>query len=168
MRISEIEAGSRRSAFARFDAAPVLADLAELYGAVAEEKEVALVIAAPDHLPAYGDRDMVQQAVANLLDNAVKFSPPGSTVRLEARLAGGRLAISVSDQGPGIPPEDRARASERFFRGEAARSTPGAGLGLALVQAVAQLHGGESMLEDAAPGLRARLVLPVAEEAGAV
>ena len=165
LRISEIEAGSRRSAFARFDAAPVLADLAELYGAVAEEKEVALVIAAPDHLPAYGDRDMVQQAVANLLDNAVKFSPPGSTVRLEARLAAGRLAISVADQGSGIPVEDRARAAERFFRGEAARSTPGAGLGLALVQAVAQLHGGELTLEDAAPGLCARLVLPVAENA---
>ena len=163
LRISEIEAGSRRSAFAGFDLAPVLADIAELYGAVAEEKEVALAVELPTHLPAYGDQALVQQAVANLLDNAVKFSPPGSTVRLAVRSRGGQVDIVVADQGPGIPEADRTRATERFFRGETARSTPGAGLGLALVQAVAQLHGGALVLEDAAPGLLARLVLPAAE-----
>ncbi len=163
LRISEIEAGSRRSAFAGFDLAPVLADIAELYGAVAEEKEVRLDVDLPDRLAAYGDQALVQQAVANLLDNAVKFSPPGSTVRLGARGRAGQAEIIVADQGPGIPEADRARATERFFRGEYARSTPGAGLGLALVQAVAQLHGGRLLLEDADPGLRARLVLPTSE-----
>ena len=159
LRISEIEAGSRRSAFAMFDLAPVLLDVAELYGAVAEDKDVQLAVMLPPHLPTYGDAAMIQQAVANLMDNAVKFSPPGSTVRLEAA-AGPRVAITVADQGPGIAAADRPRATERFYRGETARSTPGSGLGLALVHAVAQLHGGQLVLEDAAPGLRARLVLP--------
>jgi len=165
MRIAEIEAGSRRSAFARLDLAPLLADVAELYGVVAEEKGVTLEVESPEHLPAYGDRDLIQQAVANLVDNAVKFSPPGGTVRLRAAATGPGLEIAVADQGAGIPEADRARATERFFRGEAARHTPGAGLGLALVQAVAQLHGGTLRLEDAAPGLRAVLALPAPEEA---
>ncbi|MGC8476577.1 MAG: sensor histidine kinase [Acetobacteraceae bacterium] len=164
MRISEIEAGSRRSAFAPFDLAPVLADMAELYAAVAEDKGVTLEVALPEHLPANGDAALIQQAVANLLDNAVKFSPTGGTVRLAAQ-GGAELSITVADQGPGIPPADRARATERFFRGEAARSTPGSGLGLALVQAVAQLHGGQLVLGDANPGLLARLVLPLPREA---
>jgi signal transduction histidine kinase len=165
LRISEIEAGSRRSAFAAFDLAPVLADIAELYAAAAEEKDVRLAVDLPEHLPAYGDQAMVQQAVANLLDNAVKFSPAGRTVRLAARGRAGQAEITVADQGPGIPETDRARATERFFRGESARSTPGAGLGLALVQAVAHLHGGMLALEDAQPGLLARLLLPAAERA---
>jgi signal transduction histidine kinase len=164
MRISEIEAGSRRSAFAMFDLAPVLADMAELYGAAAEDKGVTLAVTLPEHLPANGDAALIQQAVANLLDNAVKFSPAGGTVQLAAR-GGAEISIMVADQGPGIPPADRARATERFFRGEAARNTPGSGLGLALVQAVAQLHGGQLVLDDARPGLLARLVLPAPREA---
>jgi hypothetical protein len=163
LRIAEIEAGSRRSAFARFDLAPLLADVAELYGAVAEDKQVALEVDAQDHLPAYGDRELVQQAVANLVDNAVKFSPPEGHVRLRASATPGGVEIVVADEGPGIPAADRARAIERFFRGEAARSTPGAGLGLALVQAVAQLHQGSLRLDDAGPGLRAALTLPAPE-----
>jgi len=164
MRISEIEAGSRRSAFAELDLGPLLADLAELYGVVAEEKGVALAVDVPAHMPAYGDRELIQQAVANLLDNAVKFSPPGSTVQLRATQAAAGVEISVADQGPGIPPDDMKRATERFFRGETARSTPGAGLGLALVQAVAQLHGGVLRLDDAGPGLAAVLSFPTTEQ----
>jgi len=162
LRISEIEAGSRRSAFARTDLTPVLGDIAELYGAVAEEKDVTLTVDLPAQLLAYGDSALIQQAVANLLDNAVKFSPAGGIVRLDAR-GGAQTTITVADQGPGIPADDRARATERFYRGETARSTPGSGLGLALVQAIAQLHGGQLVLEDAAPGLVARLVLPGVE-----
>ncbi len=159
LRISEIEAGSRRSAFAPVEAARLLRDVAELYDVVAEEKNVRLVVSAPDSLPAYGDRELIQQAVANLVDNAVKFSPPGSVVRLSGQPAEGGIEITVADQGPGIPPDERARATDRFFRGETARSTPGSGLGLALVQAVAQLHGGSLALDDAAPGLVVRLRL---------
>jgi signal transduction histidine kinase len=161
LRIAEIEAGSRRSAFAAIDLAPVITDLAELYAALADERGIRLEVHTPSHLPSYGDRELIQQGVANLLDNAVKFSPTGGKVVIEAAAAGPGIEIAVSDEGPGIPAADRARAVERFYRGEAARSTPGAGLGLALVQAVAQLHDGSLALDDAAPGLRAVLRLPL-------
>jgi len=153
MRIAEIEAGSRRSAFADVDLGPLLADLAELYSALAEDAGLSLDLHVPDTLPVWADRDLIQQAVANLLDNAIKFSPPGGTVTLSAETAERGVRIGVADQGPGIPEADRARATERFFRGEQARSTPGSGLGLALVQAVATLHDGALVLEDAHPGL---------------
>ncbi len=159
LRIAEIEAGSRRSAFAELDLGPLLADLAELYAALAEDKGLTLTLRVPDTLPAYGDRDLVQQAVANLLDNAIKFSPSGGRITLAAEKIDGQVRLSVADQGPGIPEPDRMRATERFFRGEQARSTPGSGLGLALVQAVATLHEGTLLLEDSGPGLRATLVM---------
>lgn len=159
LRIAEIEAGSRRSAFAGFDAVPVLRDIEELYSAVAEENGQVMVAELPERLEMFGDRDMVQQAVANLLDNALKFSPAGGQITLAAAAEPGGVRISVADHGAGIPPADRERATERFFRGEQARSTPGSGLGLALVQAVATLHGGSFALEDNAPGLRAVLHL---------
>ncbi len=159
LRISEIEAGARRSAFAPVDLTPVLEDLAELYDAVAEERGMVLKADIAPHLPAFGDRDMIQQAVANLLDNALKFSPRGGEIAFTAGSSHGRVSIIVADQGPGIPEEDMKRATERFFRGETARNTPGSGLGLALVQAVAHLHGGEIELSDAHPGLRAALSL---------
>ncbi len=159
LRIAEIEAGSRRAAFAALDVAPVLADAAELYGAVAEEKGVTLSVDGPDRVPSYGDRDLIQQAVVNLLDNAVKFSPPGSAVRLSAKSIPAGVEIAVADQGPGVPEAERERVTERFFRGETARHTPGSGLGLALVQAVAHLHGGTLRLLDTAPGLTAILTL---------
>ncbi|MEJ1975689.1 MAG: HAMP domain-containing sensor histidine kinase [Acetobacteraceae bacterium] len=160
LRIAEIEAGARRSAFAKLDVAPLVTDLAELYTAVAEERGTRLVLTAPAPLPVNGDRELIQQALANLLDNAIKFSPPGGMIHLTAALYGDVVSITVSDQGPGIPEADRGRATERFFRGEAARQTPGSGLGLALVEAVAQLHGGSLHLEDAEPGLRAVLTVP--------
>ena len=160
LRIAEIEAGARRSAFARLDAAPLLAGLADLYGAAADERGLRLELEAHEALPLLGDAALLQQALANLLDNALKFSPPGGRLRLCGDRQDGRVRLTVSDEGPGIPEEDRARATERFFRGEAARHTPGFGLGLALAQAVAVLHGGALLLEDAGPGLKAVLELP--------
>ena len=96
----------------------------------------------------------------------MKFSPPGSAVRLSARAIQAGVEISVADRGPGIPEADRERVTERFFRGETARNTPGSGLGLALVQAVAQLHGGTLRLVDTAPGVTAILTLAGHEDAG--
>ena len=159
LRISEIEAGSRRSAFAEIDLAPLLADLAELYAAVAEERGLRLELEVPERVRLWGDRSLIQQAAANLLDNAIKFSNPGGTVTLRAVVAGRQVRLEVSDQGIGMAQADRLRASERFFRAEAARNTPGFGLGLSLVQAVGHLHGGSLSLENAEPGLRATLTL---------
>ena len=164
LRIAEIEAGSRRAAFARIDLVPSLAGVAELYEAVAEERGVTLSADLPDQLPAFGDAALIQQAVANLVDNAVKFSPAGGTASLSARISAGRVEIVVADHGPGIPHDERTKATQRFYRGESARHTPGSGLGLTLVQAVAQLHGGSLRLEDAQPGLKAVLTLPLSAE----
>jgi len=158
LRIAEIEAGARRSAFAPFDLAPVLADLAELYAAAAEEAGMRLEVATPPTLPISGDRELIQQAVANLLDNAIKFSPAGGRILLSGEM-GAIMRVTVTDEGPGIPEADRPRAAERFFRGEMARHTPGSGLGLSLVQAVALLHGGSLELSNAEPGLVAELRL---------
>lgn len=160
LRISEIEAGARRSAFTALDIGPLLEDLAELYTAVAEERGLQLGLVTAGPLPLSADRELVQQAVANLLDNALKFSPAGSRVELRGERIGAAIQITVRDQGPGIPAQDVARATERFFRGESARSTPGFGLGLTLVRAVAQLHGGNLTLAPGEPGLRAVLTLP--------
>jgi signal transduction histidine kinase len=145
---------------------PLLRQVADLYGVVAEERGVTLIVDTPDQVPAYGDQALIQQAVANLVDNAVKFSPSGGTVRVAAGLCGA-IQVAVSDEGPGIPPEDRARATDRFYRGETARSTPGSGLGLSLVLAVAHLHGGDLRLDDNCPGLRATLLLPLPEDSDA-
>jgi len=161
LRISEIEAGSRRSSFSRVEITPLLRDVAELYDVVAEENGIELAVDVRDGLALFGDATLIQQAVANLLDNALKFSPAGTVVRLQGLAGPHGIEITVADQGPGIPEADRGRVVERFYRGEAARHTPGSGLGLTLTAAVAQLHGGSLRLGDAQPGLVATLVLPV-------
>ena len=170
LRIAEAEAGARRAAFAAFDLAPVLADAGEIYEAAAEARGLRLSTDLPETLELSGDRDLLLQAVANLLDNAIKFTPPGGEVRLcaavvETETGAAGIEVAVEDDGPGMAPADRDRAGQRFFRADEARATPGSGLGLALVQAVASLHGGEFVLEDANPdgaprGLRAVLRLP--------
>lgn len=161
LRISEIEAGARRAAFAVFDLAPVLLDIDDLYNAVAEEKGITLKTVFNAPLPILGDRELIQQAVVNLLDNALKFAAHGTLVELVAERVGNTMLIMVADHGPGIALQDRGRATERFFRAETARNTSGSGLGLALVAAVVQLHGGTLRLEDNNPGLRAVVALPV-------
>jgi hypothetical protein len=168
LRIAEAEAGARRAAFAPFDLVPVLADVAEFYGVVAESRGQLIATDLPARLEVVGDRDLLAQAVGNLLDNALKYAPAGGQVRLSARATGrDRVEVAVEDGGPGLAPPDRARAGERFFRADASRGTPGSGLGLSLVRAVAHLHGGDLALEDAVPGavqpgLRATLGLGVA------
>jgi signal transduction histidine kinase len=167
LRIAEAEAGSRRAAFAPLDLVPVLEDAAEFYAVAAEARGQTLETALPASLPLVGDRDLLLQAVANLLDNAIKFTPPGGMIRLTARQDEAGTVIAVADNGPGMPDEDRGHAGERFFRADKARATPGSGLGLSLVRAMAHLHGGELELRDAMPGaeppgLEAVLHLPAA------
>ena len=153
LRIAEIESGARRSAFAPFNLAQAVEDVAALYEPVAEAKGLRLETAIPTSLTIVGDRDLVAQAVANLIDNAIKFTPEGGLVRVSVAGSGGRAEVSVTDSGPGMAEPVRARATERFFRGEPSRSTPGFGLGLALVEAVAQLHGGKLDLAAGPDGL---------------
>ncbi len=165
LRIAEIESGARRSAFATIDLIPLLTDLAELYEAVAEESGKNFKLTLPASLTTYGDRDMIQQALAHLLDNALKYSPTGASVELRATGDETGVKIQVIDQGIGMSDADLGRATERFFRADAARNSPGLGLGLALVQAVALLHGRGLELAHGNPGLIATLHLPRAEPA---
>ena len=153
LRITEAEAGARRAAFAAIDLARVLTDATEVYQAVADERDQRLETIIPATLPLVGDRDLILQAVANLLDNAVKFTPEGGWVGLVARPMGdGAVEIIVSDSGPGLDRAEMDRAGERFFRADSSRNTPGSGLGLSLVRAVAVLHGGTLELSPARPG----------------
>ncbi|WP_205800130.1 HAMP domain-containing sensor histidine kinase [Microvirga terricola] len=163
--IARLEAGNAQEELADFDAAEAVRDVAELYEALAEEAGVPLEVTIEDDLPLHGSRELLGQAVANLLDNALKYGATGSgeserAITVTAKRANGEVLITVADRGPGIPEAERAHVVERFVRLETARSRPGFGLGLSLAAAVARLHGGTLRLEDNEPGLRAVLVLP--------
>jgi signal transduction histidine kinase len=161
LRLAELDTGLRRAGFTQVDVAALVEDAAELYGPAAETKGLGLDSHAEAGLVLTGDRQLLAQAIGNLLDNAIKYSPAGGRVILNAmRETGGRIAIVVADTGPGIPEDERGRATQRFYRGDASRHAEGVGLGLSLVEAVARLHGGELRLEGNNPGLRAVLALP--------
>jgi len=136
--------------------------VAELYEPAAEDKGLTLEVAADGDPVACGSRQLLSQAVANLLDNAVKYTPPGGRVTLTVAPGAGGAGprLTVADTGPGIPEAERGRVLQRFVRLEPSRSTPGNGLGLSLVDAVARLHGCRLDLVDNAPGLRVTLDFP--------
>lgn len=155
--IAQAEAGAARQGFETVDLATLLRDVTELYEPLAEDRELDLVVRLDRPAAIGGDRNLLFQALANLVDNAIKFSPPHGQVIV--RLGGDeQVTLSVSDSGPGIPVDAREKVTERFFRLEASRSTPGSGLGLSLVAAVARLHGARLSFEDRGPGLCARLI----------
>jgi len=165
--IARAESGQARDNMTEFDASEIARDVGELYEPVADEKGIALKIDAPAAAPVHGNRELVSQALANLIDNAIKYAGPSGKVNgapaeivVRAGNDGERIAISVADRGPGIPDADRGRVVERFVRLEQSRSEPGSGLGLSLASAVARLHGGELKLEDNHPGLRTTIALP--------
>jgi signal transduction histidine kinase len=155
--IARAEAGSDRAAFEPVDLAKLSQDLAELYGPLAEDKDVAFERACPADARVRANQHLLAQAVANLLDNAIKYTPAGGWVRLSVENGPRGPAITVVDSGPGIPVDQRERALERFVRLDATRSTSGNGLGLSLVNAVAKLHGARLVLGDNRPGLSVRL-----------
>ncbi|MGH6969230.1 MAG: sensor histidine kinase [Stellaceae bacterium] len=157
--IAEAEAGSRRDAATTADLAEIARNVAELYEPVADDKGLTLAVSVPDSLPVRGDRHLLSQAIANLLDNALKYTPSG-TVSLSVRREGDTARVEVADTGPGIPVDRREVVFDRFVRLEGSRSTPGNGLGLSLVRAVAKLHDGRVRLDDNNPGLKAIFVLP--------
>lgn len=161
LRLAEIDSGVRRAGFRRVDLAPLTTELMELYEPLAEDKDVALDISAPGGLAVRGDPSLLAQAIGNLVDNAIKYAPRAGKVSLKiAPDADHHVAIAVTDTGPGIPDSDKARVTERFWRGDRAPGTEGVGLGLSVVDAVARLHGGSLSLHDRHPGLEAVLTLP--------
>ena len=164
--IARLEAGTELEGMSDFDLAEVARDVAELYDPVAEEQGLPLTIDTQPGLMMHGNRELIGQALANLVDNALKHGvveaadearPP---VSIQAHRAADRLEFVVADHGTGIAPADRTRVLERFVRLEGSRSRPGSGLGLSLATAVARLHGGALRLEDNEPGLRVVLSFP--------
>ena len=161
LRLAEIDSGSRRAGFEAVDLAALVQDAGDLYGPAAEARGQDFSVTAEAGLTTTGDRLLLAQAVSNLLDNAVKYTPSGGSIHLQAgRAADGGIQIAVADNGPGIPATEMARVRQRFYRGDASRHAAGSGLGLSLVEAVARLHGGDLVLEGDNPGLRAVLALP--------
>jgi signal transduction histidine kinase len=161
MDISEAETGVMKLSRERVDLAALLEDATELYRMVAEEKSVGLSLSLAPKLTAEGDRGRLRQVFANILDNAVKYTPSGGRVSIEASERDGGVVVSVSDTGPGIPPEELPHIWERLYRGDKSRSQPGLGLGLSLVRAVLKAHGGsvEAVSEPGA-GSRFTVFLP--------
>jgi signal transduction histidine kinase len=154
LRIARIESGSRRSAFATFDLTGLVQDVGEFYEPLAADKGQRLTVKAEGEVTIRGDRDLLFQALTNLVDNAIKYTPEGGRVILASTTSGQGPEVVVADTGPGIPPELREKVFQRFFRADDSRATPGNGLGLSLVRAVADLHGASVRLEENGPGLR--------------
>jgi signal transduction histidine kinase len=161
LRLAEIDSGLRRSGFVSVDVAAVAAAAVEFYQPAAELRGSNLLLQISGPAPIRGDPVLLAQALGNLIDNALKYTPDDSTIVVAVRgnADSGSVEMVVADSGAGIPEAQKLKAVERFFRGDASRCTPGVGLGLSLVDAVARLHGSELRLEDNHPGLRARIVL---------
>lgn len=161
LRISELEASNRRSGFAPLDPMAVIAAVCELFEPLAETRRITLLLAGSYGRVIHGDRQLLLEAVGNLVDNAIKFTPEGGVVRLSVGPEDGCTVISVRDNGPGIPVGERGQVLHRFHRGSAATGAPGTGLGLHLTAAILHLHGFGLELMDAGPGLLVRILVPV-------
>jgi len=161
LRLAEIDSGLRRSGFVSLDLAELAAAAVEFYQPAAELKGVTLSLTASPVAPVRGDSVLLAQALGNLIDNALKYTPEFGAISVSVQvLADQSVEMAVADTGPGIPAADLPRVTQRFYRGDASRGTPGVGLGLSLVEAVARLHGSALELHDREPGLRALIRLP--------
>jgi signal transduction histidine kinase len=160
LRLAEIDAGLRRSGFVTLDAVDLAATAVEFYAPAAELKNISLTFHAQGPLPVLGDPVLLAQALSNLIDNALKYAPENGVIDVAVqRRADAFVEIAVTDNGPGINDAEKGKVVQRFYRGDASRGTPGAGLGLSLVQAVAKLHGSALELSDRNPGLCVVLAL---------
>ena len=160
--IAQAEASASRSAFQELPFSELVQDAAELYEPLAEDKRISLTVNVARSLTLKGNKPLLSQAVANLLDNAVKYTPEGGAIRISAAANDGRpgILLTVADSGPGIPPEERENVLRRFYRLDQSRGAPGSGLGLSLVAAVAKLHNATLTLADNKPGLCVQLFFP--------
>lgn len=162
LEISRSEALTGRNQFAWFDVRELAAELAEMYDPLADERGAALRFERPDRaVPLFGHRQLLAQALSNLLENAIRYGSKGGQIDVRVQPGEKRIRIEVADRGPGIPLNRREEAMKRFGRLDSSRSDEGAGLGLALAQSIAHLHDGELHLEDNRPGLRTSLEIPV-------
>ncbi len=151
LRITEIENGRRRAAFGRVALGEIADDIVDLYEPIAEARRTALAIAPGDHAEVHGDRDLLIELAANLIDNAIKFTPPGGRIELRVRTSGPRALLRVADSGPGIQAGEREAVLGRFYRSDKSRHVEGSGLGLSLVSAIARLHDATLTIGDARP-----------------
>jgi len=158
--ISQAESGARLNRFEVLDPSVLAQDVAELYEPLAQEKNQVLSVRVEKALKISGDRHLLFQTLANVVDNSVKYTPCGGHIEISAVKSGDGVVVAVADSGPGIPHSERERVLERFVRLDATRTSPGNGLGLSLVRAVADLHGADLSLEDNDPGLRLSLTFP--------
>jgi signal transduction histidine kinase len=162
LRLAEIDAGMRRSGFVPLDIADLAANAVEFYEPAAELKNIELKFGSNGPLSVSGDPVLLAQALGNLIDNALKYAPQDGSVEVAVQRRGDLHAeISVTDNGPGIDDSEKSKVIQRFYRGDASRGTPGVGLGLSLVQAVAKLHGSTLDLRDNGPGLRVVMTVPI-------
>ena len=160
LRIAEIEAGNRRTGIQTVDMEAVLQDITDLYEPLAAEKKLNLMFRSSSHASVRGDRNLLFQAISNLVDNAIKYVPEGGSIELSLEDGPEGPRLSVSDSGPGIPQEEKKRVFERFYRLSKHRDLIGNGLGLSLVDAVARFHQTKVLLENNHPGLRVVWDLP--------
>lgn len=160
LRIAQIEAGAKRAEFAAVDLQALAAKAGEIYAPVMEDTQHPFSLQLAAVPPLQGDRQLLLQMIANLLDNAIAHTPAGVKVVLSCGEEAGRTVLSVCDSGPGVAPEERDKVLRRFYRSEQSRTTPGSGLGLSLVAAVAELHGAELALSDNGPGLKISVRFP--------
>jgi signal transduction histidine kinase len=162
LEISRSEALTGRKQFNWFDVGELAAELAEMYDPLAEERGAKLDYDRPVRpVPLFGHRQLLAQALSNLLENAIRYGSTGGEIRVNVGPGERLIRVEVGDRGPGIPAERRAEARRRFGRLDSSRSDEGAGLGLALAEAIAHLHEGQLVLEDNGPGLKTVLELPV-------
>jgi signal transduction histidine kinase len=160
LRISQIEMRNQQRGFHDIDLAQTARDVVELFDPSAEEKGIKLQLLANEGVPAFGDRDLLFDALSNLVDNAIKHGGDNNVVMIEVRRGASGPVVTVADHGPGIPADERKNVLKRFYRLERSRNSPGSGLGLSLVAAVANLHGAQIEMADNAPGLRIELQFP--------
>ena len=164
LRIAQIEAGARKARFTDVDLGEILQTIAEIYADVAEDdgKSLSSVELHQSADRIHGDPELLTQMFANLVENALRHCPPGTTIKLSVARQGDRMLAGVADNGPGIPADKRENVFQRLYRLDHSRSTPGSGLGLSLVRAIADLHGASITLEDCQPGLAVVVSFPLA------
>jgi signal transduction histidine kinase len=160
LRIAQIESGARRAAFRPSDLSAIGHTVVEAFAPSAEDARQTLRLEADARAPVVGDPELLTQMLVNLVENALRHAGPGADIRVVTTHGEAAATLAVIDNGPGVPSQDRERLFDRFYRLERSRSTPGSGLGLALVAAVAKLHGADVRLISAEPGLEARVTFP--------